>query len=171
MDYAKVEPDFITVTCLEWKYLLSDDRCKDIIVESLKFLVSQKRVYVFAFAIMSNHMHLIWQMRGDHRREDVQRDFLKYTAQRILRFLRAVQTPALSELYVKAKDRKYQVWERNALSIPIYSDEFLRQKLQYIHENPVRAGLCKYPEDYHYSSASFYLRKNANFDFLVHYEG
>ncbi len=50
---------------------------------------------------------------GDHKREDVQRDFLRFTAQQILKNLRNNNSPLLNELLVEAKDRKYQVWERN----------------------------------------------------------
>jgi hypothetical protein len=95
-------------------------------------------------------------MLGDHRRVSVQRDFLKYTSQQILRKLKDVNSPILNELQVNTSDRKFQVWERNALSIPLYSDRFFMQKLDYIHRNPVEAGLCRYPEDYYYSSAAFY---------------
>jgi REP element-mobilizing transposase RayT len=171
METAKVDPDFITVTCLEWKHVLADERIKDIIIGSLRFLSNEKRINVFAFVIMNNHIHIIWQLRGNHRRENVQRDFLKYTGQRILGLLREFRSPLLDDLRVAAKDRKYQVWERDALSIPLYSDKFFMQKLNYIHNNPVRAGLCKYPEDYYYSSAAFYYKNVANFDFLVHFEG
>jgi putative transposase len=81
---AKRYADFITVTCLEWKHVLQEDRFKDIIIDSLSFLSRSKRskrVTVYAFVIMSNHFHLIWQMLGDHKRDDAQRDFLKYTSQ------------------------------------------------------------------------------------------
>jgi putative transposase len=171
MIYPKDHADFITITCLEWKHILADDLFKDIVLESLRFLVRENRIYVFAFVIMSNHMHLIWQMLGDHKREDVQRDFLRYTSQQILKHLRNMQSPLLEQLIVSARDRKHQVWERNALSIPVYSDSVLTQKLDYIHYNPVKAGLCNYPTDYKYSSATFYYKNVPNFDFLSHYNG
>ncbi len=85
---VKQYADFITVTCLEWNPILEEDRLKDIIVESLSFLSKSKRVNVFAFVIMSNHFHLIWQMLADNERENVHRDFLKYTSQQILKILR-----------------------------------------------------------------------------------
>lgn len=157
--YAKEHPDYITITCLEWKHLLADDAFKDILLDSLRFLTKADRINVFAFVIMSNHLHMIWQMQGEHKRDDVQRDFLKYTGQQILKHLRKGQSQWLKELFVGAKDRKYQVWESNALSIPLYSEQFFFQKLEYIHNNPVRAGLCRYAEEYKYSSASFYYRK------------
>jgi REP element-mobilizing transposase RayT len=120
---------------------------------------------------MSNHIHLIWQILADHNRSNVQRDFLKYTSQRILARLEAVKSPLLEELRVNAKGRKYQVWERNALSVLLYTDRFFFQKLDYIHKNPVEAGLCRYPEDYYYSSAAFYYKNIENFDFLSHFAG
>ena len=168
---ARDHPYFFTATCLEWKHLLAEDSMKEIIANSLKFLSKEGRIDVFAFCIMSNHIHLIWQMLGDHTRENVQRDFLKYTGQQILSRLREINLPLANELYVGAKDRKYQVWERNALSVSLESDRFFFQKLEYIHQNPVAAGLCRYAEDYHFSSSRFYFKGKTNFDFLLHFNG
>jgi REP element-mobilizing transposase RayT len=169
--YAKDYPDFITVTCLQWKHLLTGNRFKDIIMKSLLFLVKDRRITLYAFVIMNNHFHLIWHMMGDRKREDVQRDFLKFTSQRIVDSLRKEKSSMLDELLVNAKDRKYQVWERNSLSIPIWSRSVMYQKLAYIHENPVRAGLCKLETDYLYSSARFYFDGDLKWRFLVHVEG
>jgi putative transposase len=157
---AKQHPDFITTTCLEWKPVLSEDRFKNIIVDSFQFLSNEQRVTVYAFVIMQNHFHLIWQILGDHLRDAVQRDFLKYTSQQILKHLRNEKSKLLMELLVNAKDRKHQVWERNSLSVPLWSSKALWQKLDYIHNNPVRAGLCTYPWEYKYSSARFYSEFN-----------
>jgi putative transposase len=170
-DQAKQFADFITVTCLEWKHVLYEDRFKDIVVESLSFLSKSKRVDIYAFVIMSNHFHLIWQMLGDHRREDVQRDFLKYTSQQILKILRNERSVMQQELLVRSKDRKYQVWERNPLSIPLWSGQVIHQKLDYIHNNPVNAGLCKCPWEYIYSSAGFYYNSDKRWSFLKHCDG
>jgi putative transposase len=169
--YSKDHPEFLTVTCLEWKYLLAEDRFKDIIIESLTYLTKAKRINVYGFVIMSNHFHLIWQMMGEHKREDVQRDFLKYTGQRILKKLQGSQPKLAAELVVNAKDRKHQVWERNSLGIPLWTPEVFFQKLDYIHNNPVKAGLCKFKEDYKYSSARFYERNERDWIFLTHHMG
>ena len=168
---VKQYADFITVTCLEWKPILEEDRFKDIIVESLSFLSKSKRVNVFAFVIMSNHFHLIWQMAGDNERENVQRDFLKYTSQQILKILRNEKSAMQDGLLVRSKDRKYQLWERNPLSIPLWSAQVIDQKLEYIHYNPVKAGLCKYPWEYLYSSAGFYYNSDNRWEFLKHCDG
>ena len=76
-------PQFFTATNLEWKKLLKLDKYKDIVISSMIFLVKNKRVRIFSFVIMENHIHLIWQILPGHTPEAVQRDFLKYTAQRI----------------------------------------------------------------------------------------
>jgi len=81
---AKYYPEFLTVTCLNWIPLLSTDQNKEIIINSLRFLVKEGRAKVSCFVLMSNHFHLIWQVMGTNKREDVQRDFLRYTAQQIL---------------------------------------------------------------------------------------
>ena len=77
----------------------------------------------------------------------------------------------LESFLVKAKDRQYQFWERNALSIDLFSEAVLLQKIHYIHQNPVKAGLCKYAEDYKYSSAWFYETGTDNFGFVAHVRG
>jgi REP-associated tyrosine transposase len=119
--YSKEHPEFLTITCLEWKHVLTEDRFKDIVVDSLSFLAKANRIAIYAFvpiAIgMSNHFHLIWQILGEHRRDDVQRDFLKFTGQQILKILRNESSVMRNELLVEAKDRKYQVCKRNSLGV------------------------------------------------------
>jgi REP element-mobilizing transposase RayT len=161
-------PEFVTITCLEWKRVLKDDRFKDIVISSLSFLSDTKRVIIYAFVLMPNHMHFVWRIQREHRRENVHRDLLRFTSKQILSVLKNENSPLQKALTVKAKDRKYQVWERNSRKIPLYSETMIWQKINYVHLNPVRAGLCESPEDYEYSSAGFYLYGERRWDFLVH---
>ena len=162
---------FFTATILEWKHLLKPDKYKQIIVDSLRYLVEQKRVKVYAFVIMPNHLHLLWKMEEPHKREDVQRDFLKYTAQKMKYDLVKHHPSVLEKFRVDAKDRQYQLWERNPLSIYCYSVAVTEQKLDYIHNNPVqeRWQLASLPEEFPFSSARFYFDNKDNFGFLTHY--
>jgi REP element-mobilizing transposase RayT len=73
---------FFTATILEWRKLLQDDDYKDIIINSLKYLVKDGRIKVHAYVIMPNHLHLVWKIVEPHILSDVQRDFLKFTAQK-----------------------------------------------------------------------------------------
>jgi len=161
-------PHFFTATNLNWKKLLAPNKYKDIVIESMRFLVDDKRVIIYGFVIMDNHIHIIWQLQAGRKRNDVQRDFLKYTAQLIKKDMMKHHPDKLKEFLVNAKDRKYQFWERNPLSVEIWSEKVLLQKLKYIHENPVRAGICKYPDDYKYSSVLLYKFGKDNWGFLTH---
>ena len=163
-------PHFFTATILEWKHLLKPDKFKNIIVDSLRFLVNEKRIEVFAFVIMSNHIHLIWRMQNDVEKTKVQQSFMKYTAQKILQEIRNNHPKVLPYFWVGAKDRKYQIWERNALSIEIHSNEVMLQKLKYIHQNPVKAGLVSSEMEYKYSSALHYLSEVIIWDFITKWE-
>jgi putative transposase len=162
---------FFTATILYWKKLLLPDKYKQIIVESLRFLVENKRVKVYGFVIMPNHLHLLWKMEEPYHREDVQRDFLKFTAQQIRFDLQKNHPKVLEYFRVNAKDRQYQIWERNPLSIYCYSQEVTEQKLKYIHNNPLQEKwqLASVPEEYIYSSGQFYFENKDNFGFLTHY--
>ena len=171
MPFNNYYPDFYTATILEWKQLLKPDKFKDIIISSLKFLIKDERIILYAFVIMHNHIHLIWQVNDTHKPKEVQQSFMKFTAQMILRELRNNHLNVLGHFRVNAKDRKYQVWERNPLSVSLFNRKVFLQKLDYIHNNPVRTGACNLPEEYKYSSASFYINKDKRWCFLTHYEG
>jgi REP element-mobilizing transposase RayT len=168
MALTQYHAQFFTATILEWKHLLKQDAFKDIIISSLQFLVKQNRVRVYAFVIMSNHIHLIWQVQVGYTKEAVQRDFLKFTGQQMKHKLQETDARFLEEFKVAAKDRQYQIWERNSLSIDLWSMPVLLQKMNYIHQNPVRAGLCSLPEQYPYSSATFYETGIDAFGFITH---
>lgn len=163
---------FITATILNWNYLLKTDKYKDIIINSLKFLVNNNRIVLSAFVIMPNHIHIVWRVSKDLKYENVQRDFLKYTSQEIIRDLKVHNPLRLGKFYVGAKDREYQIWERNALSIKIYSEKVAVEKINYIHKNPVQEGwrLCDLSDEYKYSSARFYYEGIDGWEMLTHYK-
>ncbi len=71
MDSPQYHPQYFTTTILDWQHLLKPDKYKDIIIQSLQFLVKEKRIELNAFAIMSNHIHLIWQIQQGQVRENI----------------------------------------------------------------------------------------------------
>ena len=96
---------------------------------------------------------------------------MKFTAQMIIKDLRNNHPQVLEQFFVGARDRKYQVWERNPLSIELRSEGVLLQKLLYIHNNPVKAGLSLTAEAFLYSSASLYATDVSVWDFLEKWNG
>ncbi len=162
---------FFTATILNWRNLLIADKYKDIIINSMRFLVKDNRVNIYAFVIMPNHLHLLWKVRENRKQVDIQRDFLKYTSQKIKFDPQENNPKLLEEFYVGARDRKYQIWERNALTSRLPSEEIIVQKINYIHMNPIRGKWKLAGEliDYKYSSARFYYEDKDDWGFLTHY--
>ena len=162
----RYEATFLTATILEWKFLLKIDKYKNIIIESLRYFVENGKAMVHAFVIMDNHLHLIWHINHPERSENIQRNFLKFTAQTIIADLRLNNPELLKEFYTGTKDRTYQIWQRKSLSVELWTEEVLRQKINYIHSNPVRAGICEQAAEYKYSTAGVYEGNN-NWEFVT----
>ena len=167
--YPENWPQFYTATISGWQHLLKDATYKQAVISSLQFLVKAGKVKVNAFVIMSNHVHIIWQALGGYRLNEIQTSFKKYTSKEFLRLLK--EEDKLNEYEVNAADRKHHFWKRNSLGVELFTPAVFYQKLDYIHNNPVNAGLCKFPEEYKYSSALFYETGQDNFNMLEHYAG
>ncbi|WP_448702800.1 transposase [Mucilaginibacter sp. AW1-3] len=166
-------PQFFTATILNWQNLLVEDSFKDILIDSLLFLKNEGSIVIYAFVIMPNHLHLIWQIQDGYKRENIQLRFLKYTAQKIKFRLIDTDDARLKYFKVNASDREYQFWERNSLSVNLWTPAVLTQKLDYIHKNPLQDKwkLAELPEQYKYSSAKFYEADIDEFGLLTHYTG
>ena len=169
MDYN--HPYFYTDTIFDFAHLLRDDQLKMIIINSLQFLVQQKLVEIYGYVIMPNHIHLIWNMLKINGKESPVVSFTKFTAHQFRKHL-LVHNPHLLHKYKSEKeDRIFQFWKRDPLAIPLSTEDILIQKLDYIHNNPVKEKwkLCDYPENYTWSSASFYETGVDQFSMLTHF--
>ncbi|MDB5202805.1 MAG: transposase [Ferruginibacter sp.] len=164
-------PEFYTATIKDWKPLLYSTKYKEIIIASLTFMVKNNRIVLNAFVIMDTHIHLIWQSKSPYTPQQARAAFLKYTGRKIINLVEEEQTEFVADLSVQKYDRKHQVWKRDSLAIELFSRAAFLQKLVYIHDNPVKAGLCKTAETYYYSSAAFYQDGSDVFKILSHYEG
>jgi REP element-mobilizing transposase RayT len=157
---------FFTATIHQWKWLLGEDTNKKLIVDYLKELSRKELIKVYAFVLMPNHVHIIWQQLNKNGKETSQGSFLKYTAHE---FLKNLKCSGYSKEYeVNAGNKKHEIWQRDSLSVEIYSREVAKQKLEYIHFNPVSGKwkLAKNDLNYYYSSAKFYETGVDDFGFL-----
>ncbi len=163
---------FFTATILNWQSLLLGNEYKEIVLKSLRFLVFEKRIKLYAFVIMPNHIHLLWQIQLGYDKAKVQQNFLKYTAQQFKFKLLDANDNSLLNYRVNASDRAYQFWERNALSTEIWDERVFEQKLDYIHLNPLQEKwkLATCSEQYLFSSASFYETGIDEWQMLTHYK-
>jgi putative transposase len=164
-------PVFFTATVRHWKKLLKPEKYKDVVLVQLKEQVNKNQLIVYAYCIMDNHIHIIWQVKGDIDPSEVQKQFLEGCSKQIKKDLEVYHSNVLSIFKSTQKDRAYHFWKRNGRSIELYDDVIFQQKLDYIHFNPVKAGLCSLPEEYIYSSARYYLEDNFSDGLLTHYRG
>jgi len=115
---------------------------------------------------MPNHLHLIWQLNKLNGRETPKGSFLKHTAHVPLDQL--IEDGKSGGYMVNQSNKKHEIWQRYALGIEIMSLAVARQKLDYIHFNPVSGkwNLAKDDISYYYSSAKFYETGIDDFGFL-----
>ena len=157
---------FWTATIHKWYQLLKADNNKKIIIDSLKYLSDGGYITVYAFVIMPNHIHLIWELNKLNGKETPKGSFLKYTAHKLLNQLKK---EGKSEMFkVMESNKTHEIWQRDALGIEIFTRSVAIQKLEYIHANPVKGKwkLAKDDLDYYFSSARFYETGIDEFGFL-----
>lgn len=160
---------FSTFTTLKWIPILENDELKQIVANSLQFLVNSKKVNVYGFVIMPNHIHLIWQMNEGVKYRDVQRDFFEHTEESI-KFKMLASSQSIDPVFKpNVQGNEVRIWDRNGLSIHLDDYSLIVQKLGFIHKNPINKKwrLCRSLERYKYSSFRFYLGVDKEFDFLT----
>lgn len=154
---------FVTTTAANHARLFQRDIIKRLVVDMLDCVRVQKRMKLFCFVIMPNHIHFIAQFTAEDGVADVLRDFKKIVAERLIRQLKAEkneQALAWLAAQVDRPDKQhYKVWDDGYNAKDIVSVEFLHQKMNYIHNNPCQPhwNLSAAPADYIWSSARFYL--------------
>ena len=151
------QPHFMTLTILHWIPIFTQKATVDILLDSLRHL-SAEGLQLHAYVILENHLHLIAQ--SDALDKDIAR-FKSYTARQILAYLQQKNIKTILDqlaFYKKAHktDRQHQFWQEGVHPELIQSDEMMRQKIGYIHHNPVKRGYVDMAEHWRYSSARDY---------------
>lgn len=135
------------------------------LIENLKFCQKEKGLEIYAWCIMSNHIHLIVGRCGEKNIENIIRDFKKYSSVKLIKEIQ--QNPQESKrewmlwMFRKlaeksSKHQKYCFWQNEYHPIELADNQMMQQKLDYIHQNPVKEGIESEPEHYIYSSAIDY---------------
>jgi len=150
-------PHFVTCTVLHWIPVFTRPETVEIVLNSLRFLQSEG-LKVYSYVVLENHLHMVVQS------DDLPRDMARlkqFTARQCLAFLQEQGVKTLLEqfaFYKKAhkSERSFQFWQEGYHPEWIQSDEMMRQKIEYIHFNPVKRGYVDLPEHWRYSSARDY---------------
>ena len=160
---------FLSITTVDWVDVFTRVVYKEVIIDSLDYCIKNKGLVVHAYVIMTNHLHLIIS-RTDEGMDlsGIIRDFKKYTAFRLLKMIKNNAKESrrewLLEIFAKhgkanGRNRRYQFWQQHNHPIVLYSRPVIRQKVNYIHQNPVKAGFVYDASEYVYSSAAVYLNE------------
>jgi REP element-mobilizing transposase RayT len=152
-------PYFLTNTVVAWLPLFAHPSFAEIILDSWRFLQRERGVRIYGYVILENHLH--WVAAADELAEKVGR-FKSFTARRILDELqRRGWDTLLEELHFfklhHKLDQTHQVWQEGSHPQQIRNDEMMRQKLEYMHHNPLRRGYVDDPVHWRYSSARNYM--------------
>ena len=154
---------FITCTVNKWVDVFTRKIYSDIITDSLNYCSDSKGLIIYGYVIMSNHVHLLIQGKEENL-SDIIRDFKKFTSQTIIRTIEESKTESRKDWMLwlfketdKNKKVSFQFWQPDNHPELCYQLNFMWQKLDYIHNNPVRARLVYKAEEYIKSSAADYF--------------
>jgi len=148
---------FVTLTVLHWIPVFTRPQTVDIILDSLRFLMKDG-LKVHAYVILENHLHLIVQ--STQLDKEIAR-FKSFTARQLLVYLEQHHVTTILEqlaFYKKAHktDRQYQFWQEGVHPELIQNEAMMLQKIDYIHNNPVKRGYVDQAQHWRYSSARNY---------------
>ena len=156
---------FLTFTIEGWIDIFSRKEYRDMIIDSFNYCRSKKQLKIHGFVIMTNHIHTIWTAQNGNL-SDIVRDFKTHTSKLFVNYIRDSSKESRKEWLLHmfqfyanqvAKNKYFKVWKSNSHPEEIISKDFFLQKLSYIHDNPVRAGMVAQHHCYLYSSASNYI--------------
>jgi len=156
---------FVSFAVVNWLDVFTRNLYKDILIDSLSFCQREKGMEIIAWCIITNHVHLIFRSSQGEKPELLLGDFKRFTSTAIVKSigdnLRESRREFLLDQFKKAAEnssnvKQYQFWRHDNKPIELWSTKVIQEKINYIHQNPVEAGLVFKPEEYVYSSATDY---------------
>lgn len=156
--YEPTHPHFITCTVLHWIPIFTRTDSVQILIDSLNYLKEIDNLKIYAYVILENHLHMIIQ--SDDLDNSIKK-FKSFTAKEILKLLHTHNVKTILDqlaFYKKAHkiDSKYQLWQEGSAPKLIQSDAMMIERINYIHNNPVKRGYVDEAKHWRYSSARDY---------------
>ena len=154
----ELTPYFLTLTTIKWLPLFSKPEVAQIVFDSLRFLQEQQDIRVHAYILLENHIHLV--LSSSHLSKQINR-FKSYTARQALDYYQQSNNRfILNQLNFSVTPgphrQEYKFWQEGYHPQEIQDEDMLLQKIEYIHNNPVKRGYVELPEHWLYSSARNY---------------
>ena len=157
------EAHFLTFSCFKRRAFLSRDRTREYFIEAL----SRARIFhkfdLWAYVIMSNHVHLlIYPRRSIYDMGEIEAAIKLDVSRRALTYLRTHNPEGIKQLATGQKHTPYRFWTSgNGYDENITSYDDARDIADYIHNNPVRSGICAVPEEWEWSSAQEWTKEGS----------
>lgn len=170
---------FVSFAVVEWLDVFTRNEYKDILVESLSYCQKHKGMDIFAWCIMTNHVHLVFRSIDGLDPALLLGDFKRFTSKAIVKSIKENPKESRKEFLLeqfrkagaKASNvNEYQFWRHDNKPIELWSNKVIYEKINYIHKNPVKAGLVYYSEDYVYSSAADYADRKGLLENVIVYQ-
>ncbi len=155
---------FLTFTITDWVDVFTRLHYKNIIAESLAYCRKNKGLILYAWCLMTNHLHLVCRIKEPLKMADFIRDYKSFTAKAVLKEIHSKPESRRDWILYRFefagkydhRIEKYRFWQDKSHPVELTSAEMIEQRIQYIHENPVRSGMVAKAEDYLFSSARNY---------------
>jgi REP element-mobilizing transposase RayT len=166
--YKFLDPEgiyFISFSTVGWVDIFTRPEYKNIFVDSVQYCQQRKGLILHAWCLMTNHVHLIFSSAEKGKQSEILRDLKKFTSNQIIKAIRSNPLESrkewILEIFKKAgirncNNQNFQFWQQDNHPIEIYSPRIISQKIEYIHDNPVKSGFVIEAEHYLYSSARNY---------------
>ncbi|MCB0502889.1 MAG: transposase [Bacteroidetes bacterium] len=170
---------FLSFATVGWIDVFTRNEYKEVLVDSLKYCQKYKGLEIYSWVVMSNHVHLVVSSKkGDL--SGTLRDFKKFTASELIRRIKSNTKESrrdwMLHLFSKygtanSQNKNYQFWRQDNQPKELlrYANSFAQQKINYIHNNPVVAGIVDEAKHYLYSSARDYCGEKGLID-IIHFE-
>jgi putative transposase len=155
---------FVSFAVVGWIDLFIRENYRNILVDSISFCQQNKDLNLYAWCIMTSHVHLIISSRGTPL-SSIMRDLKRHTSEELRKAIRNNTAESRKEWMfdlmesagrANSNNRGFQLWQQDNHPIVLDTEKIMHQKLDYLHHNPVEAGFVTHPEDWLYSSAGDY---------------
>ncbi len=158
------KPYFLTHTIVDWVDVFTRRELANVIVDSLNYCVEKKGLEVYAWCLMPSHLHMIGRAaeKSESDLSAIIRDFKKFTSKTVMDVMGEIGESRREWMmkHFHVGLNAYQLWQEGMHPIELSKRRFTNQKLDYIHNNPVVAGMVRAPWDYMLSSAMDYAFPN-----------
>ena len=166
---------FITITTVGWIDVFTRLNQKNLIINSLKYCQEEKGLEIYAYCLMHSHLHMVCRAKKSAKLADIIRDFKKYTSKKIIKTILNEPESRREWMLNYFKDgckhlkrkQEYKVWQNGYHAEVAYSNSFIKEKINYVHKNPVKDKIVQFPEDYIFSSARNYAELDNELEVIL----